>query len=209
MVPLVYLISGSGRGLGKCLSFRLRGTLCQHRHISTGLALVQTLANRENVLVFAGVRKPSPGLESVAARYPEKVKIVTLLSGDTANNEMVVAEIKRLAGRLDIVIANAALGVVTGSAFATSPRSMADHYDVNVIGPLVLFQTTYPLLKASTPSPKFIPISSSLGSIEVGATSGTDWFAYGVSKSALNYLAKKLRHDHDGLSESLGHLVPV
>jgi hypothetical protein len=35
---------------------------------------------------------------------------------------------------------------------------------------LALFQATYPLLQASTPAPKFIPISSAAGSVTLGPT---------------------------------------
>jgi hypothetical protein len=39
-----------------------------------------------------------------------------------------------------------------------------------VLGVLALFQATYPLLQASTPAPKFIPISSGAGSVTFGPT---------------------------------------
>jgi NAD(P)-dependent dehydrogenase (short-subunit alcohol dehydrogenase family) len=98
----------------------------------------------------------------------------------------------------------------------TSPQSMSEHFDVslslcmrrlslkrsqvNVNGPLVLFQATYPLLKASTPSPKFIAVSSVSGSIEIGAAMPHKGLAYGASKAALNYVMRKLHHENDRLS---------
>jgi hypothetical protein len=39
-----------------------------------------------------------------------------------------------------------------------------------VLGVLALFQATYPLLKESTSTPKFIPISSTVGSVTIGPT---------------------------------------
>jgi NAD(P)-dependent dehydrogenase (short-subunit alcohol dehydrogenase family) len=133
--------------------------------------------------------------------HPDKVRIVKLTSGEETDNKAAVAEIQSIAGRLDVVIANAGIGLATGSVLETSPQTMSDHFAVNTIGPLVLFQATYPLLKASTSTPKFIPISSLVGSIKLREVSqGLTLLAYGTSKAALNYLTMKLRADHEGLS---------
>jgi NAD(P)-dependent dehydrogenase (short-subunit alcohol dehydrogenase family) len=131
------------------------------------------------------------------------LRIVKLTSGDEANNKAAVAEIERVAGRLDVVIANAAMILPTGTVLETPAQAMAEHFAVNTIGTLVLFQATYPLLKASSDAPKFIPISGSGGTITVGATMGFPALAAGVSKAALNYLAIKIRADHESLSEFL------
>jgi NAD(P)-dependent dehydrogenase (short-subunit alcohol dehydrogenase family) len=72
---------------------------------------------------------------------------------------------------------------------------------VNTLGPLVLFQAVYPLLKATTASPKFIAISSfagSIGSMSLGMSVKS--IAYGTSKAALNFVMRKLHHENDGLS---------
>jgi NAD(P)-dependent dehydrogenase (short-subunit alcohol dehydrogenase family) len=101
-------------------------------------------------------------------------------------------------------------------AIDTPPDAMMEHYNVrlsyllrcsllmesqvNVVGPLVLFQATYPLLKASTSTPKFIGISTVAGSTGLGATFPLKGVPYGASKSALNYTLRKLRYENDGLS---------
>jgi NAD(P)-dependent dehydrogenase (short-subunit alcohol dehydrogenase family) len=72
---------------------------------------------------------------------------------------------------------------------------------VNVVGTLVLFQATYPLLSDSTPSPKFIPITSAAGSITDCAVIPLSVLAYGSSKAALNYLARKLHFEYANLSK--------
>jgi NAD(P)-dependent dehydrogenase (short-subunit alcohol dehydrogenase family) len=77
--------------------------------------------------------------------------------------------------------------------------SMREHFEVNTLGPLVLFQATYPLLKVSTASPKFVPVSSGAGSLEFGSKLPMKQIAYGTSKAALNYLTRKLRMENDGL----------
>ena len=75
-------------------------------------------------------------------------------------------------------------------------------HQINTVGPLVLFQSTWPLLHASTLCPKFILISSVGGSISVG-TEHNKFPAYGASKAAANYLTRKLHFEHEDLSESL------
>lgn len=74
-------------------------------------------------------------------------------------------------------------------------------YQINVIGTLVLFPAAYPLLAASTPSPKFIPISTLGGSIADGASLPIGAAAYGSSKAAMNYLACTLHVQHPNLSK--------
>jgi NAD(P)-dependent dehydrogenase (short-subunit alcohol dehydrogenase family) len=74
-----------------------------------------------------------------------------------------------------------------------------EHFEVNTIGVLALFQATYPLLQASTSTPKFIPISSLGGSITMGTVVPMPTLAYGISKAALNYLTRKLRAENEGL----------
>jgi NAD(P)-dependent dehydrogenase (short-subunit alcohol dehydrogenase family) len=77
---------------------------------------------------------------------------------------------------------------------------------VNVNGPLVLFQTVYPLLKASTPSPKFMAISSIAGSITIAPGFPYKSIAYGASKAALNFVVRKLHSENDELSECFTHI---
>ena len=82
----------------------------------------------------------------------------------------------------------------------TPPTNLSLH-QINVVGTLILFQAAYPLLKTSTSSPKFIPISSAAGSITEGTTFPAGILAYGSSKAAENYLARKLHFEHEELSK--------
>jgi len=179
--PTVYLISGGNRGIG--------------------LGFVNALARRDNVIVFAGARNPAAAtdLQALAQQYPGKVHIVKLTLCDKAENEAAVASITSIAGRLDVVIASAGISHFYGTSLETPPEQMRNHFEVNVVGTLVLFQATYPLLKSSTPFPKFVPISSGGGSITAGTALPLSVVAYGASKAALNYLARKLHFEYDNL----------
>jgi NAD(P)-dependent dehydrogenase (short-subunit alcohol dehydrogenase family) len=80
-----------------------------------------------------------------------------------------------------------------------------DSPQVNVVGTLVLFQASFPLLKSSSSYPKFVVISTRGGSI-------TEAFAIPiiasqVSKTAVNFLSRKLHFEHEG--DRLGALPVV
>jgi len=181
MTSTVYLVSGANRGIG--------------------LGFVTALARRDNVIVFAGARNPSAAtdLQALVEEFPGKVHIVKLTSCDKRENEAAVKEISSIAGRLDVVIANAGISNFYGPSLETPAEQMREHFEINVIGTLILFQASYPLLKASTPSPKFIAISSAAGSITDGTAFSGGVLAYGSSKAAENYLARKLHFEHEGL----------
>ena len=48
---------------------------------------------------------------------------------------------------------------------------------------------------------KFIVISSAVGSVTVGANLPFNIYAYGASKAAVNWVARKLHHDFPDFSE--------
>lgn len=81
---------------------------------------------------------------------------------------------------------------------------------VNTIGPLVLFQATYSLLHANTPTPKFIVMSATGGSITFG-TLFDGLLAYGASKAGVNCVTRQLHFGHDNLGAPRHlciHLLP-
>jgi NAD(P)-dependent dehydrogenase (short-subunit alcohol dehydrogenase family) len=85
------------------------------------------------------------------------------------------------------------------SDFAFLNPAIPHQGQVNVNGTLVLFQATYPLLKASTSTPKFIAVSSAAGCITIGSTMPMKAVAYGASKAALNYVVRKLQQENKEL----------
>ncbi|KZT54355.1 NAD(P)-binding protein [Calocera cornea HHB12733] len=188
--PTVYLVSGANRGIG--------------------LGLVTSLAARDNVVVFAGARNPSSAsdLKTLQAKYPGKVHILKLTSADAADNTAAAEEIKRVTGKLDVVIANAGIANFFGTILNTPLDSMREHYDVNVVGPTLLFQSVWPLLEQST-KPEFVIISSIAGSIAGGASLPAGILAYGASKAGANFLAMKLHSEHPELVVADIHPGPV
>ncbi|KZO92377.1 NAD(P)-binding protein [Calocera viscosa TUFC12733] len=180
MAPSVYLVSGANRGVG--------------------LALVTELLARDDTVVFAGARNPSAAkdLHALEAKYTGKLHTVKLTSGDKADNDAAVAKIKEIAGHLDVVIANAGISNSFTHTADIPLEEVREHFEVNVLGTLALFQAAYPLLK-SAESAKFVTISSQLGSIQHGPLVPWPTTAYGTSKAASNWLSRKVYFEYPGL----------
>ncbi|KAJ7789375.1 hypothetical protein B0H14DRAFT_3574034, partial [Mycena olivaceomarginata] len=161
-----------------------------------GYALAATLAARPNTIVFAGARDPATqSLKDLAAKH-SNVHPIKLTSGDVADNAAAAAEIEKIAGHLDVVIAG--ISKYFGSLTSTPLSELRDHWEVNALSLVVLFQAVQKLLLASpTGAPKLAYISSVAGSI------GNFWnlnaAAYGASKAAANYLVKALDVENPAL----------
>jgi len=166
-------ISGANRGLGLSLA-----KLC----LEAG--------NR----VFAGARSPSAPLTALEAQYPGAMHRVVI---DVCSEESVRAAgeaVGRMAGRLDLIINNAALLYREN---ATNPieridlDAAAETLDVNAMGPLRVLKYFLPLLNAG-PQKMVVNISSEAGSI---ADCQRDaWYAYCMSKAALNMASMILQN---------------
>lgn len=76
-----------------------------------GLGLVSALARRNDLVIFAGTRNPtsSTALQELVQENAGKVHMVKLTSCVKDENEAAIADIKSIAGRLDVVIANAGM----------------------------------------------------------------------------------------------------
>lgn len=92
---------------------------------------------------------------------------------------------------IDIVISNAG-----GSPLPTTPldmvtaEEMTTTYQVNAIGPLMLFQACRPLLQKAS-APKWVSISTGGGSITLmGKIRSWDGTSYAAAKAALNWLTR-------------------
>ncbi|KAF9460056.1 NAD(P)-binding protein [Collybia nuda] len=182
MAPKVYLITGASRGIG--------------------LALVNELAtNKTNIRIFTGARNPATAskLKDLSLRYPGKITIVKYISGDEEVNEALAKEIWTKHGYLDVIIACAGIASYMGTAAQTPSKELRNHFEVNTIGTLVLFQAVYKLLKESTSSPRFIPISSAAASLTEFIDLPFQYTCYGASKAALNYVSRKIHFENDWL----------
>ncbi|KAF9473259.1 NAD(P)-binding protein [Pholiota conissans] len=179
--PKIYFVAGATRGIG--------------------LAIVAEIAAKDaTAIIYAGGRNPqaAPLLASLASKYPGRIVPVKYVAGDEGGNKSVANEIFDKHGRVDTLIANAGIANFAGKIHEVPIKLFEDHFSVNVLGPIVLFQAFRDVLKAST-QPRFIAISSMGGSIDLIPTSPMEVGPYGTSKAALNWVVRKIHFENEWL----------
>ena len=157
-----------------------------------GLALAAEWLDR-GWRVIATQRGPSPALDGLARRFPDRLVIETV---DIAEAEAVRALRERLGGRrLDVVFVNAGIARSIEATPADAPEAaFLDMMLVNALSPVRAAE----ILRDLVPAGGTIAImTSELGSI---AQARDGWQLYSASKAALNMLMKKYaaRHGADG-----------
>lgn len=180
------------------------------------MGLVQTLLAQPRKTVFASVRngERAQKLLAAASSLPKgqhsalhTVEVdLSHVPDDATVRDSVVAQLKPITKHIDVFISSVGYTTTMTSALDTTVAALRDHFEVNTIGPLVVFQALWPFMKRSPteadayPAPKAIFLSSSVGCIG-------EWMepvpggAYGPSKAALNWLTRKLHFEleADGL----------
>ncbi|KJA17397.1 hypothetical protein HYPSUDRAFT_46477 [Hypholoma sublateritium FD-334 SS-4] len=181
--PTVYLVTGANRGLG----FALVGAI---------------LAAHADAFVYAAARDPpkASALQALAQKYAGRIAIVKWAAADAADNAHLAQLIKEAHGRVDTVIANAAIAKLSDTVLNSPAGDFEEQFTVNVVGPVLLFQALHDLLKASA-CPRFVPIST--GAASVGGmpiTMPLHIAVYGSTKAALNYVTRKIHFENEWLS---------
>jgi norsolorinic acid ketoreductase len=158
-----------------------------------GLELAKIAVDR-GYIVFAGVRIPSKAvvLNNLAAKNPN-VHIVKLESVSVSDAHAAAEVVEKVSGGLDVVIANAGIANNWQPVTEIDLSSLDDHYQVNAVGPIILFQALYPLL-AKRQTRKFVTVSTMGASIE--RTIPVPSTVYGSSKAALNYITRSIHKEH-------------
>lgn len=172
---LTVCVTGTDRGLGLAL---VRGWLEQEASVIAGRYAAEE--NEEHI--------------ALRERYEGKLHLVHMdVASDTSVNEA-ARSIEAFADRIDVLINNAAiLGDITRTIEdELDYEEMLRVYDVNALGPLRVNGALLPLVKRSEHK-LIMNISSEAGS--VGDCWRNNWFAYAMSKSALN-MQTALLHNH-------------
>jgi norsolorinic acid ketoreductase len=102
------------------------------------------------------------------------------------------------------VVANSGLLDQRGPVSQVKPQDLRDHFEINTIAPIVLFQATLPLLEASENS-RFFLTSSNIASFELMPHIPMPTIAYGMSKSAANYAVARIHHENPKISSVALH----
>ncbi|KAF5876899.1 putative aflatoxin biosynthesis ketoreductase nor-1 protein [Botrytis fragariae] len=100
---------------------------------------------------------------------------------------------------IDVVIANAGISQYYGKVSETPLSEVRNHFEVNTIGVLTLYQATLPLLLKS-PNPIFVALSTAVASIGAMENIPIPATPYGMSKVALNYMVRKIHFENEKLT---------
>ncbi|CCD34706.1 hypothetical protein ACHAPC_010299 [Botrytis cinerea] len=179
-----YIITGANRGIGR--------------------GFVEALIQRPNTTVIAGVRDLSSPTSKSLSDLPlaTGTRIIPLLvsSSDELSPSQAVQELQNTHGikHIDVVIANAGISQWHGKVSEMPLSEVREHFEVNTIGVLTLYQATLPLLLKST-NPVFMAVTSGVSSIGAMGDIPLPVPAYGMSKAALNYMVRKIHFEHEKL----------
>jgi norsolorinic acid ketoreductase len=175
-----------------------------------GLGLTASLLERPNSTVIATVRDKEvtdcSSLRALPLAENSKLVIETLCASTSpptsgsdsglAVEQALLAALTNIHGikHIDTIIANAGTGTMFSPILNSSPESLLSNFSVNTLSPIFLFQTLHPLLSLSK-SPKYIAITSMLGSISLQSPQAGPTLAYGISKAGLNFFVRKLHFE--------------
>ena len=175
--PLAVLITGASSGIGAALA----------REYGKRGARVALLARRKDKL--AEVSREVPGSIAVACDV-----------NDDASVQQAVREVLAAFGELDVVVANAGIGI-TGSVEELSIEDYRRQFETNVFGVLRTVKATLSSLKRT--SGRLALLGSVSGFLSLPGTS-----AYAMSKFAVRALAEALGAELAAAGVSVTHVAP-
>jgi hypothetical protein len=177
------LITGATGGIGAALAreFAQRGY---------GLALAARSVDKLDALV--------PSLRAAGAA---QVVTLELDVADTAAIEPAVRQAAAALGRLDIVVANAGVGVLTPTGKGYLPQ-VQETLQVNLLGAIATIEAALPIFKAQGGG-------QVVGVTSVAAAKGmTGFSAYSASKAGLHRYLQSLRAEMRGQPVTVTELAP-
>ena len=170
-----FLITGAGRGIG----FEL-----------TKLAL----ADGHNVYALVRNASKATELTELQSKTPDRLKILNADVRSAEDLKQAQTQLKNTP--LDVLINNA--GILTDSDIQhLTPDELQSVFAVNTFAPIQVTQTFLQNLKSAS-APKLVNITSLMGSISDNGSGG--YYAYRMSKAALNMFAKSFSIDEPSIT---------
>ena len=166
--------------------------------------MTETYLSRPNITVIAGVRDTknasAKALQALPAGKGSKIILVKIDSSSDTDAQQAVDDLKSEHGikHLDVLIANSGIFNFVGKAGKTPAKALREHFQVNSVAPLTLFQAALPLLEAAT-KPKFVVVSTGVASMAWMESLPLETTAYGSSKSAITYITRKIHFEYPHL----------
>lgn len=158
-----------------------------------GLELSRQLTERGDQ-VIALCRKPGPELEALGVR---------LFSGVDVTDQVALEAVSKDLGdtHIDVLINNA--GILEGDTFDSLDfEQIRKHFEINTLGALLVTSVMKSHLVQGS---KIIIMTSRMGSIDDNGSGG--YYAYRISKAALNMVGVNLAHDfrNKGIAVAILH----
>jgi NAD(P)-dependent dehydrogenase (short-subunit alcohol dehydrogenase family) len=160
-----------------------------------GLALTRVLvANGKRVVAICRRPEESTELKRLAVLHPERLDLV---KGDVDHGEELeeaAAATQKRHEKLDVIFNNAGIMPERGdeSILKINLRVLRLAYETNVLGAARVIRAFYPML-ARSERPRILNVSSGLSSIST--KDDYAYYAYSISKAALNMLTRAVAHE--------------
>ncbi len=142
--------------------------------------------------VIATVRKPSPDIDELKAKYGDQLIVATMDLLDTASVKKAAEEVAQKVDHIDTLINNA-VGVspdVEKGFFEADLDKISITVDIIAVGTMRVIKAFYPLLIKAPGTALIMNISSEAGSIS--KCYRTNLIDYGMGKAALNMATMNL-----------------
>lgn len=158
-----------------------------------GFELASQLLSDASKHVLLGSRSVEKGEAAVkdlqARNLPGTVELLQLDVTSEDSITRAAETVARTHGRLDALVNNAAIGTPSASL----AQQMAQIFQTNATGPLLMVEAFAPLLKKSIGIPRIVNVTSGAGSIATRLDSKNKFYSlkatpYRVSKAALNMI---------------------
>ncbi len=159
-----------------------------------GLALVEKFLSA-GLRVFAGQYSVGDNLQTLAVRFPQTLAVVPLDVTSLDSVRRAARIVAEQTDALDVLINNAGIFIRSADVpleqLDLADQNLERTLDVNTYGPLRVTQQFLPLLRKGRRK-RIINISSEAGS--VADCTRDAWYAYCMSKAALNMQSKILHN---------------
>lgn len=165
-----------------------------------GYEFVRQLRDRPGAIVFASSRNPEKATNLQKLTDKGNVHIVKIGNQPESINESLAAAelVKKVAGKVDIVIANAGI-FDHETSIADTPMSMyQEMLDVDLLNVIALFKAMRPLMLESARkggSAKFVAVSTQYGSLNMVEQLPGQSSAYAIAKAALNMFMRHVLYE--------------
>ncbi|KAJ4263333.1 hypothetical protein NW762_006151 [Fusarium torreyae] len=181
----IVLVTGSNSGIG----------------FETIASLAQVSDEYHIIICARSIEKGDEALRKIRSSYGATIKsTISILQLDVTDRESILAvsdELKKLYGKLDVLVNNAGILIIEPMDRLELLRKT---FETNVFGPWYLTEVLEPLLKASA-APLIINVTSGQGSVTRKLDPSNPWAAlpgehYRASKSAMNMMAACQRYSY-------------